>query len=200
MKPTSTPGQNAHFNRIIAEEKAGEGTKKGNGKGNNSGGDFWLDVPEYLGKYGIAMAGEKANGGSTLYLLEECVFDTSHSPKEAAIGQTVEGKLFYQCFHDSCKDKVWQEARKIISGDDPLGSGPGTYHSPGEDFKDHIKNDDNWPEPEQLPDSLSPVMSFDHNYLPNSVTPWVADIADRMQCAPEYVAVTVMTVLVQCKT
>jgi len=39
---------------------------------------------------------------------------------ESAIGKTSEGKLFYQCFHESCKTRTWNEARKIISGDDSL--------------------------------------------------------------------------------
>jgi putative DNA primase/helicase len=62
----------------------------------------------------------KNNGSSVLYCLKHCVFDESHSNNESAIGQTAEGKLFYQCFHNSCKGKTWHEARQIISGDDPL--------------------------------------------------------------------------------
>ncbi len=79
-----------------------------------------LDVPAYLDKYGIEMAGTKQHGGSTLYLLRECLFDSSHRGKDAAIGQTADGKLFYQCFHDSCKERTWHDARSKISGSDPL--------------------------------------------------------------------------------
>ena len=46
----------------------------------------------------------------------------NHSPNESAIGQTKNGKLFYQCFHNSCEGKTWKEARKIISGDDKIMS------------------------------------------------------------------------------
>ena len=52
-----------------------------------------------------------------------------------------------------------------------------------------------WPEPVPLPNTLPPVEPFDIGLLPASMRPWVADVADRMQCPPEYVAVTVMTVL-----
>lgn len=41
---------------------------------------------------------------------------------EAAIVQTPDGKLLYQCFHDSCKGKTWHDARQIISGDDRISS------------------------------------------------------------------------------
>jgi hypothetical protein len=79
-----------------------------------------LDVPAYLEKYGVEMTGTKQHGSSTLYLLRECIFDSSHRGKDAAIGQTAEGKLFYQCFHDSCRGRTWHDARSKISGSDPL--------------------------------------------------------------------------------
>jgi hypothetical protein len=79
-----------------------------------------FDVESYSKDYGIKIKGVRSHGTSTLNLPEECVFDPSHSGSEAAIGQTEEGKLFYQCFHDSCKGRTWAEARKIISGEDKL--------------------------------------------------------------------------------
>lgn len=79
-----------------------------------------LDVPAYLEKYGVELTGTKKHGGSTLYLLRECIFDSSHRGKDAALGQTADGKLFYQCFHDSCKGRTWHEARSKISGSRPL--------------------------------------------------------------------------------
>ena len=45
-----------------------------------------------------------------------------------------------------------------------------------------------WPEPKPLPDGLAAVAAFDIAFLPESVAPWVADIADRMQCPPDFVA------------
>ena len=82
--------------------------------------NYRLDVPAYLEKYGIEMTGTKQHDGSTLYLLRECLFDSSHQGKDAAIGQTADGKLFYQCFHDSCKGHTWHDARTKISGSDRL--------------------------------------------------------------------------------
>jgi putative DNA primase/helicase len=48
------------------------------------------------------------------------VFDSSHTTNEASIIQDVSGKLFYQCFHNSCKGRTWTEARELISGKDSL--------------------------------------------------------------------------------
>jgi len=46
--------------------------------------------------------------------------------------------------------------------------------------------------PEPLPDGLLPVMSFDYAMLPDTLKPWARDICDRVQCAPDYVAVAIM--------
>lgn len=52
-----------------------------------------------------------------------------------------------------------------------------------------------WPEPQSIPDGLAPVAAFDIAFLPDSIAPWVADIAERMQCPPDFVAVPAMVAL-----
>ncbi len=84
----------------------------------NAGGR--LRVAEYLAHYDRAVKDVKNHGDATLYVMERCVFDDSHSGGEAAIVQNSDGTLCYQCFHASCKGRTWAEARRIISGDDSL--------------------------------------------------------------------------------
>lgn len=55
--------------------------------------------------------------------------------------------------------------------------------------------DGEWPEPKALPEGLLPVASFDFQFLPGSIRPWVQDIANRMQCAAEFVAIPAMVAL-----
>ena len=50
-----------------------------------------------------------------------------------------------------------------------------------------------WPEPKPLPDRLSPVPAFDFLMLPDTLKPWATDICERVQCPPDFVAVTIMT-------
>src|SRR6266576_1511947 len=57
------------------------------------------------------------------------------------------------------------------------------------------KGDDTWPDPHPLPDALLPVDAFDYSLLPQKLRPWGADVAERMQCPPDYVAVSVMAAL-----
>ncbi len=54
---------------------------------------------------------------------------------------------------------------------------------------------DDHPEPKPFPDELLPVEPFDFKMMPDTLAPWAKDIADRMQCQADYVAVTVMVVL-----
>ena len=80
-----------------------------------------FDLAAYLEHYGMEVLKVKEHGRGQLHCLAQCLFDPAHNNNEAAIGQAADGKLFYQCFHNSCKDKTWAEARELISHDDKLG-------------------------------------------------------------------------------
>lgn len=52
-----------------------------------------------------------------------------------------------------------------------------------------------WPDPTLLPDALPAVQAFDTELLPKALRGWVADIADRMQCPPDFTAVGAVVAL-----
>ena len=52
-----------------------------------------------------------------------------------------------------------------------------------------------WNNPKPLPSDLLPVAAFDLDLLPTSIRPWVADIADRMQCPSDFLGVSAMVAL-----
>jgi uncharacterized protein DUF3987 len=52
-----------------------------------------------------------------------------------------------------------------------------------------------WPKPKPFPTGLTSVDPFSSEFLPDALAPWVDDIADRLQCPPDYVAVTALTAL-----
>jgi Protein of unknown function (DUF3987)/Bifunctional DNA primase/polymerase, N-terminal len=52
-----------------------------------------------------------------------------------------------------------------------------------------------WPDPEPLSDGLPPVPAFVAELLPVSLRPWILDIAERLQCPVEYVAVAALSSL-----
>ncbi len=52
-----------------------------------------------------------------------------------------------------------------------------------------------WADPLPLPNELLPVELFEIELLPEPIRAWIADIAERLQCPIEFVAVAVMTSL-----
>jgi len=117
------------FEAIIAdaakeeEKKPKSPTAEDAKKKSSAGGTFSkFDLAAYLNQYNVDVKEVKAHGESELHILNACIFDPSHSGGEASIGRTSEGKLFYQCFHDSCKKRTWADARKLISGEEKLVS------------------------------------------------------------------------------
>lgn len=52
-----------------------------------------------------------------------------------------------------------------------------------------------WPDPTPLPDALPAVQAFDAELLPEALRGWVADIAHRMQCPPDFTAVGAVVAL-----
>jgi Protein of unknown function (DUF3987) len=52
-----------------------------------------------------------------------------------------------------------------------------------------------WPQPTPLPKALPPVEAFDPELLPDLLRKYVADIAERMQCPPDFPAVALLSVL-----
>ncbi len=61
--------------------------------------------------------------------------------------------------------------------------------SPGKSEKNE------WPEPQPLPDALPPVEPFEPALLPEAFRPWIEDIAQRLQCPPDFPAVGAMVAL-----
>jgi putative DNA primase/helicase len=64
------------------------------------------------------------------------------------------------------------------------------------DQKAHIsQSQDQWQDPQPLPDGLPPVPEFEPLLLPESFRDWLTDVADRYQCPLDYLAVGAMVAL-----
>jgi len=97
--------------------------------------DLWnqnskLNVDLYLSEHGIAVKRKVCQDDRIIYILDHCLFDESHTGKDAAIIQYNNGALAYHCFHDSCTDKTWKDARRAISGDEPLTNAAAKFAEP----------------------------------------------------------------------
>jgi hypothetical protein len=58
-----------------------------------------------------------------------------------------------------------------------------------------ISTGESLPEPLPLIVKLTPVQAFDPAWLPKSLAPWIADVADRMQCPADFPAAAAMVAL-----
>ena len=55
-----------------------------------------------------------------------------------------------------------------------------------------VQQNEDWPDPLPLPEALPPVAAFDFDLLPDALRPWIQDIAERVQCPPDFPAVGAM--------
>lgn len=75
------------------------------------------------------------------------------------------------------RENGWTDARRSR----PSSSAGGSFQSASD-----------WPDLVDLPNSLLAVAPFDFDMLPDTVRPWIEDVAERMQCPPDFVGATVM--------
>ena len=52
-----------------------------------------------------------------------------------------------------------------------------------------------WPKPKAMPTGLLPVDPFNLDFIPDALRPWIEDVANRLQCPADYVAVAAITAL-----
>jgi hypothetical protein len=78
-----------------------------------------------------------------------------------------------------------------------LGPRPGidTVIAYNPSLKPRLNGSQEWSEPRMLPEGLPPVATFDYELLPPVVCNRVRDIAERMQCPPDFPAVASMVTL-----
>lgn len=164
-----------------------------------------FDLDAYLTRYEIVY-NKKQNGGGTLYVLDECLFDSSHGKGEASIGQAADGKLFYQCFHNSCCDRTWKDARERISGSEKLdkflipgspGIGSGHGLTAGRACVQEARSSEYiWQEPLLLGDIDVPEIPCD--LLPAFLGDFARAVTDAVQTPPSLAVMYSLPVISTC--
>jgi len=156
---------------LAGEQQKAEQKQKTNTEGR-------VDVRAYLNHYGREIIKEKNQNGWTLYCLKECVFDPSHTPNEAYIGQEdATGKLSGSCFHNSCKGKGWDEARQIISGNAKLtqfmsGNNSG-YQEQQQENVEETRDEEDTPKKKLRAITIKDFLYLELPPRENIVDPWL---------------------------
>ncbi len=75
-----------------------------------------FDIEAWLDKYGLVYTKSSFTGGEK-YILEHCPFDSNHKGKDAVIFRSTDGRIGFNCFHNSCADKKWRDVRILFEPD-----------------------------------------------------------------------------------
>ena len=100
----------------------------------------------------------------------------------------LDGAPTVHCFHNHCRgilDAINRELRSRIGKAEYVKA-----ETPGVEASTTA-----WQDPQPLPEDLPAVPPFDYQCLPETLGPWIKDIAERMQCPPDFPAVGAMIAL-----
>ena len=129
-----------------------------------------FDLRGWIQQHGIAVKQEMPfAGGGTKFVLESCVFDATHKGKDAAIIQTGDGKICYNCFHASCAGKHWKEVRLLFEPDAYSKDAPKATQIPNsrrEPVQMPQPDEPAWLTPEQIRNRVRPKEEF----IPTGIT------------------------------
>jgi hypothetical protein len=151
-----------------------------------SGSSFDLD--DWIRQHALDVTGPQPWKASGLkWVFNVCPWNSDHTNGSAFIVRWPNGKIGAGCHHDGCKGKDWHSLRDLVEprrqADRRQLKGQHAGTPPAAT---------SWSDPQPLPNDKPPVMSFDFDLLPASLRPWVRDIAERIQCPPDFPAVATM--------
>lgn len=78
-------------------------------RGSNSDGNF---LDRFTSRHSIKVQRTEHWQGGRRLILEQCIFDKTHTGTSAALIEQADGTLGYKCQHNSCVDKKWADVRE----------------------------------------------------------------------------------------
>lgn len=156
-----------------------------------------LDVDGFLRRHNLEAEGPepwtgKAGETGRRWVLPVCPWNPAHDDRAAFIIQFQSGAISAGCLHNGCKGRDWHDLRAKY---EPNGrQGPlSTSGSPASTLP--AESSIAWPDLKPLPSELPSVQPYEASMLPMVLRRFVDDIAERMQCPPDFVAVAIVVVL-----
>lgn len=92
-------------------------------------------VEQFVTKYAIQVTSRHSKDGSEFFDLDHCIFDESHTGRDAAIIVSADGTIVYKCLHDSCKGKHWKDVRLHYEPDAYTKKAPETAGNEPQSFE-----------------------------------------------------------------
>ena len=76
-----------------------------------------FDLESFIQKHNIEVTKIESVAGGKKYVLKHCLFNESHTGKDAVIFQRDSGEIAYHCFHNSCSQYSWRDVRLMFEPD-----------------------------------------------------------------------------------
>ncbi len=175
--------------QALAAEASPAERPRANGSTHDSG-RAWseADMVDFLTRAGLEVVGEPGpHDGAVRWKLRRCPFNPEHGAGEAAVFMAADGRLGFKCQHNGCADRHWADLRELVDGPRER------RHSAGDSQRRESHGAPAAPTP--LPSELPAVDPFDYELLPPVLRARVEDVAERMQCPPDYPAVALIVTL-----
>lgn len=126
---------------------------------------------------------------------------TDQADNGSAIFTNEDGSMGFKCHHTSCDGRTDRDLQGYVESLDSSFNQKMSQWLAMRYFSDIVPSvpvdlpkakEKIWKQPIPLPTSLLPVKKFDHQLLPEELFNFVNDIAERMQCPPDFPAVALL--------
>jgi hypothetical protein len=142
-----------------------------------------LDVAGWLASHNLEVLRTASWKDGMRWVLKQCPFNSAHTDASAVVVKFGNGALSFRCHHNGCRDKKWSNLRRLFEPDYREGGSP----------KADASIDSPWPALELPEQQLPEVQPFDKDLLPDAFRGYIMDIAERLQCPPDFAAAAAMT-------
>jgi hypothetical protein len=142
-----------------------------------------FDVTDWLDKNKIKVTRHGPWNTGEKWVLEVCPFNSAHNDSAAVIVQFANGATAFRCHHNGCVGKSWHDLRQLK---DP------TYQKRQNGYTITTVQSE-WSVLNLPSNKLSDVAQFEDELLPDVFRDYVLDIADRLQCPPDFSAAAAIT-------
>jgi hypothetical protein len=157
--------------------------------------DTPFNLEDFLARHDLDHSTDQHDGRER-FKLAICPFNSDHVNGESAIFRETTGKLGFKCHHESCKNYNWKTLRERLDGPQlaqsehrlPMATTTdcGGTNANGPNIADLLNA---WPAPSEIKSDLPVAPEFDANILlPPRLAEFALDEADRMRCAPDFIA------------
>lgn len=140
------------------------------------------EMESFLSRGNIDATGPEQHDGALRWKLKSCPFNPDHGPGESAVFLRPDGRLGFECRHNSCQDKHWRDLRALVDGDRRGSLQPGASSSARDSAQAHSDEPElRATQPEPLRRPLPPPEEYPMDALGDVLGAAARRLADTVQ-------------------